>query len=125
MPVDADGVGSQSQVVVYWPAYFPHGSHLSVHIVSEVAALITLDQPPTKWTGLDQIAEDTAPPSADDKTSALVALIAQVEAQGGDATVLKAIADDAKITLPDPKVDPAPAQADPSQLDAQRVDAPA
>lgn len=99
-PADSDGVGSKQEVVVYWPAYFPDGSHLSVHVVDYVPTLLALPSPPTKWAVLDPIAEDTQPPTPDTKAAAMAALIAQVDAAGGDSSVLTAIAADAGLVLP-------------------------
>lgn len=105
LPVEADGAGSKKEVVVYWPAYFPNGSHISTHTFDSVPDLLVLDTPPTFWTSVDKVAEDTQPPTVDDKAAALATLIEQVKAAGGDTTVLVAIAADAGIVLPvpDPK----------------------
>lgn len=120
LPTKADGVGSKKEIVVYWPSYFPAGSRLSVHTYDSVPDLLALDSPPIFWTAVDQIAEDTAPPSVDDKAAALAKLIEQVKAGGGDPAVLIAIADDAKIVLPDP---PAKAQeADSAQAQTREGD---
>lgn len=91
-PVESDGVGSQEQVVVYWPPYLEQNSRLTLHRWSEIPSLVNWPTPtkPKYWAKLPFI-DEMRTWTLEEQQAALLEAATFIEAQGGDGDVLRSI----------------------------------